>query len=85
MTMQDMNEPSNFWDGTKQGCNKNSNLDNPPYVPQVVGKQLYYKTICPSARQAGGRHYDLHNLYGTQETIITYKYMIFTALFSSIV
>ncbi|CAL8074591.1 unnamed protein product [Orchesella dallaii] len=69
----DMNEPSNFDDGEhNKGCAKNS-LNNPPYLPQVTGGSLYSKTICPSALQAGGRHYDLHNLYGTQETIVTYK------------
>ncbi|OXA58369.1 Lysosomal alpha-glucosidase [Folsomia candida] len=70
----DMNEPSNFYNGEKNGCIKTSVLDNPPYVPrQIDGNTLYYKTICPSAKQAGGTHYDLHNLYGTQETIATYK------------
>lgn len=71
--LKDMNEPSNFDDGEHGiGCSENS-LNNPPYLPEVTGGRLYSKTICPSVRQAGGLHYDLHNLYGTLETIVTYK------------
>lgn len=69
-----MNEPSNFDDGEhKIGCDNSNSLNNPPYLPRVTGGTLYSKTICPSARQAAGQHYDLHNLYGTLETIATYK------------
>jgi lysosomal alpha-glucosidase len=69
----DMNEPSNFWNGGAKGCDKASTLDNPPYVPHVEGGELAFKTICPSAIQSAGRHYDLHNLFGTLETIATSK------------
>lgn len=66
----DMNEPSNFLTGTKDGCPK-SDWDNPPYVPAVTGEQLAYKTICMSAKQFMALHYDIHNLYGFTETIAT--------------
>jgi len=72
--IQDMNEPSNFWDGTKDGkCDERSDLDYPPYMPGVSGGKLHAKTICPSAKQYAGSHYNVHNLYGTFETIATYK------------
>lgn len=66
----DMNEPSNFYSGTRKGCPKNS-LNYPPYVPNVLGGQLFSKTLCPSAKQYRGNHYDLHNMYGISEAIIT--------------
>ncbi|XP_034250014.1 lysosomal alpha-glucosidase-like [Thrips palmi] len=66
----DMNEPSNFYSGTRKGCPKNS-LNYPPYVPNVLGGQLFSKTICPSAKHYRGNHYDLHNMYGISEAIIT--------------
>ncbi|CAG7825817.1 unnamed protein product, partial [Allacma fusca] len=71
--LKDMNEPSNFWDGEKDGCPANSTLDHPPYTPHVDGGKLYYKTVCMSAQQYGGVHYNLHNLYGLQESVATYK------------
>ncbi len=71
----DMNDPSNFEDGQlKLGCDTNNKLNEPPYMPRYVsGGKLYYKTICPSAKQALGRHYDLHNLYGFTEAKATFK------------
>ena len=67
-----MNEPANFvngqngTDGVPPGehCTmpgeSDYELDNPPYQWQW----LLYKTICLSAIQYAGRHYDVHNLYG---------------------
>ena len=69
----DMNEPSNFYDGQEHGC-EDSQWNNPPYVPRSIdGGKLFHKTLCPSAKQALGRHYDLHNLYGYSEAITTNK------------
>ena len=68
-----MNEPSNFYDGQWlwNGC-ENDMLNEPPYVPRsIFGQKLYHKTVCPSARQHLGSHYDLHNLYGYSEGIAT--------------
>lgn len=69
----DMNEPSNFVDGSYSGCPSNSTLDNPPYVPHVDDSKLSAKTICASARQYISSHYNVHNLYGLSEVIITNK------------
>ncbi|XP_076282313.1 lysosomal alpha-glucosidase [Lasioglossum baleicum] len=66
----DMNEPSNFYDGHKNGCTVN-NLDNPVYLPNVMGGKLATKTLCMNAKQYLGSHYDLHNTYGTSHAIAT--------------
>lgn len=66
----DMNEPSNFWNGQADGCPE-SNLDNPPYTPNVDGGILSYKTVCMSAKQYASDHYNVHNLYGITEAIVT--------------
>lgn len=68
-----MNEPSNFVNGDFQGCIfKNSNRwENPQYTPAVDGGLLNYKTICMSAKQHAGLHYNVHNLYGFSEAITT--------------
>lgn len=46
-----MNEPSNFFSGTEYGCPADSQWDNPPYLPAVVGEKLYFRTLCMSASQ----------------------------------
>ncbi|KAL1517514.1 hypothetical protein ABEB36_001270 [Hypothenemus hampei] len=66
----DMNEPSNFYSGAIDGCPK-SDLENPPYVPNVLGGVLNQNTICMTAKQYAGLHYDVHNLYGISEGIVT--------------
>ncbi len=66
-----MNEPSNFYDGQKNGCPKNDALENPPYVPYVDGGVLAAKTLCMTARQHASVHYNVHNLYGFTESIVT--------------
>lgn len=67
-----MNEPSNFWDGEKNGCPRNSSLEDPPFLPGVAGGKLSHKTLCMTARHYLGTHYDTHNLYGFAEAISTY-------------
>lgn len=62
----DMNEPSNFVDGSTKGCPETS-LDNPPYAPHVLGGTLKGKTLCMSARHHNYSHYDVHSLYGLTE------------------
>uniref|UniRef100_A0ABL0DKX3 P-type domain-containing protein n=1 Tax=Rhodnius prolixus TaxID=13249 RepID=A0ABL0DKX3_RHOPR len=66
----DMNEPSNFVNGSIKGCPSNS-FEQPPYVPAVDGDSLNYHTLCMSAKHYGGRHYDVHNIYGTVEAGVT--------------
>ncbi|XP_014243095.1 lysosomal alpha-glucosidase-like [Cimex lectularius] len=68
----DMNEPSNFVNGSVHGCLGDSRLENPPYVPNVDGGSLRYRTICMSARHSPNLpHYLLHNLYGAAELEVT--------------
>lgn len=76
----DMNEPSNFLSGQLDGC-PNTVLDNPPYTPRVDGGLLYYKTVCMSAKHYVGDHYNVHNLYGISEAIITNLYVYINSLF----
>lgn len=57
------NEPSNFVNGSKSGC-ENQRWNYPPYVPKLKSEMLYYNTLCMESKQHLGNHYDLHNLYG---------------------
>lgn len=67
-----MNEPSNFVQGSIDGCPSNT-MEHPPYVPHIYGGLLSDKTICMSAKQYNGVHYDLHSLYGYSESVQTMK------------
>lgn len=81
--IQDMNEPSNFWSGSSTGCPDNT-LEHPPYVPAGVdGGKLFYRTVCMSSTQYAGHHYDVHNLYGFTEAIVTSLWVHRTHLSSS--
>ncbi|KAM3922289.1 lysosomal alpha-glucosidase-like [Leptodactylus fuscus] len=71
----DMNEPSNFVPGSVDGCPDN-NLENPPYVPAVVGDSLLHATLCASSQQHLSSHYNLHNLYGLSEAIASHHALI---------
>uniref|UniRef100_A0A4W6G9R1 Alpha glucosidase 2 n=1 Tax=Lates calcarifer TaxID=8187 RepID=A0A4W6G9R1_LATCA len=62
----DMNEPSNFLDGSTNGCPSDS-LENPPYTPGVLGGLLRAKTLCATAQQKQSIHYNMHSLYGLME------------------
>lgn len=66
----DMNEPSNFLNGQFTGCPKSA-LESPPYFPGIDGGVINYKTMCMSAKHYAGLHYDVHNLYGFTEAIVT--------------
>lgn len=66
----DMNDISNFVDGSLDGCPlAESPLERPPYRPG--GYSLQKGSLCLSARHKAGREYDLHNLYSFYETIAT--------------
>ncbi|XP_030067173.1 lysosomal alpha-glucosidase [Microcaecilia unicolor] len=71
----DMNEPSNFKDGSLDGCSS-GDFDNPPYVPAVLGESLFTKTVCASAKQNISVHYNVHNLYGLMEAKATASALI---------
>ncbi|ODM96356.1 Maltase-glucoamylase, intestinal [Orchesella cincta] len=58
----DMNEPANFYDSNGD-CSDN-NLNNPPFIPEIVDKNLRSNTICADSVQEAGNHYDVHSLYG---------------------
>ncbi|KAM9856764.1 lysosomal alpha-glucosidase [Aulostomus maculatus] len=62
----DMNEPSNFLDGSTVGC-PDSSLESPPYTPGVLGGTLRAKTLCATAQQKQSLHYNMHSLYGLME------------------
>ncbi|AWP18876.1 putative lysosomal alpha-glucosidase [Scophthalmus maximus] len=66
----DMNEPASFVQGSVEGC-PDSDLENPPYTPRVVGGQLNSGTLCMSAQQRLSTHYNLHNMYGLTEAYAT--------------
>ncbi|XP_054724424.1 lysosomal alpha-glucosidase-like [Uloborus diversus] len=64
----DMNEPSNFVDGSVDGCPKSS-LENPPYLPG--DNILTKKTLCMTAKHYSSIHYNEHNLYAYREAVAT--------------
>ncbi|XP_006887298.1 PREDICTED: maltase-glucoamylase, intestinal-like [Elephantulus edwardii] len=66
----DMNEVSNFVDGSVTGCSSN-NLNYPPFTPGVLDGYLFCKSLCMDAMQHWGRQYDVHNLYGYSMAIAT--------------
>uniref|UniRef100_A0A8B9EHP6 Lysosomal alpha-glucosidase n=1 Tax=Anser cygnoides TaxID=8845 RepID=A0A8B9EHP6_ANSCY len=71
----DMNEPSNFVEGSQDGCPNNS-LEKPPYVPGVFGGRLQAGTICASSQQYLSSHYNLHSLYGLTEAIASHDALV---------
>ncbi|XP_066182529.1 sucrase-isomaltase, intestinal [Sylvia atricapilla] len=68
----DMNEVSNFVQGSKQGCAPNE-LNYPPYTPRILDKLMFSKTLCLDAVQNWGKQYDVHNLYGYSMAISSRK------------
>ncbi|KAM6966271.1 lysosomal alpha-glucosidase [Tautogolabrus adspersus] len=68
----DMNEPSSFVQGSVEGC-PDTDLENPPFTPRVIGGQLNSKTLCMSAQQKLSTHYNLHNMYGLTEASATHS------------
>ncbi|XP_021568327.1 putative maltase-glucoamylase-like protein FLJ16351 [Carlito syrichta] len=75
----DMNEPSNFVDGSVKNCNSES-LNKPPYMPDLESREkgLSSKTLCMESQQVlpdGSMvwHYNVHSLYGWSQTRPTYE------------
>ncbi|KAK3797400.1 hypothetical protein RRG08_055598 [Elysia crispata] len=71
----DMNEPSNFVDGSVSGCSNTSKFDNPPYTPGTIDGDLTLATLCPSSRQNLSSHYNLHNMYGWSQTNVSRRHV----------
>jgi lysosomal alpha-glucosidase len=72
----DMNDISNFVDGSLDGCPWESEIEQPPYLPG--GYKLQTHTLCLSAQHRAGKEYDVHNLYSFYETIATKTALEFT-------
>ncbi|KAK3090595.1 hypothetical protein FSP39_012987 [Pinctada imbricata] len=68
----DMNELSNFVDGSVDGCSSD-HFENPPFVPGISGGSLRSRTICATAFQNLSLAYDVHNLYGKFEAKASYE------------
>lgn len=66
----DMNEPSNFVQGSIDGCPVNK-LTFPPYVPKILHQTLSTRTICMDSNHHDGTHYDTHSMYGYWEAVVT--------------
>lgn len=68
----DMNEPSNFLNGQTNGCPVHK-LETPAYTPGMTDDTmtLSKRTLCMTARHTLGTHYNLHNLYGFTDAIVT--------------
>ena len=65
----DMNDISNFVDGSLDGCPQDEALERPPYVPD--GTSLQHHSLCLTAQHFAGSEYDLHNRYSFYEAIAT--------------
>uniref|UniRef100_A0AAX7UK94 alpha-glucosidase n=1 Tax=Astatotilapia calliptera TaxID=8154 RepID=A0AAX7UK94_ASTCA len=72
MSLQDMNEVSNFKQGSAKGCASN-NLNYPPFIPNILDNLMYSKTLCMDAKQSWGNHYDVHSLYGYSMVLASEK------------
>ncbi|XP_066442877.1 lysosomal alpha-glucosidase-like [Eleutherodactylus coqui] len=72
----DMNEPANNVHYVPVDDCPDDTIENPPYVPKVVGGTLRDTTICASSKQHLSSHYNLHNLYGFTEAIASHNALI---------
>lgn len=63
----DMNEYSNFMDGSPDNCYQNNTYDYPPYIPRVSGGKLFSRTVCPSSVQYASINYNVHSMTGLFE------------------
>ncbi|KAM3960741.1 lysosomal alpha-glucosidase [Aphomia sociella] len=65
----DMNEPSNFVDGTAAGSCEPESTSYRLHTPEPW---LATHSLCLDARHYVGAHQDLHNLYGLMEAVATH-------------
>ncbi|XP_007446500.1 PREDICTED: sucrase-isomaltase, intestinal [Lipotes vexillifer] len=75
----DMNEPSSFVNGTTTNQCRNTELNYPPYFPELTKRTdgLHFRTMCMETEQilsdgSSVLHYDVHNLYGWSQAKLTY-------------
>nr|XP_007970400.2 sucrase-isomaltase, intestinal [Chlorocebus sabaeus] len=75
----DMNEPSSFVNGTTINQCRNTQLNYPPYFPELTKRTdgLHFRTMCMETEQilsdgTSVLHYDVHNLYGWSQMKPTY-------------
>ncbi|XP_061049452.1 sucrase-isomaltase, intestinal [Eubalaena glacialis] len=75
----DMNEPSSFVNGTTTNQCRNTELNYPPYFPELTKRTdgLHFRTMCMETEQilsdgSSVLHYDVHNLYGWSQAKPTY-------------
>ncbi|XP_054985594.1 maltase-glucoamylase [Sorex araneus] len=75
----DMNEPTNFVDGSISSC-KDEILNKPPYMPYLASRDrgLNTNTLCMESQQTlpdGSlvQHYNVHSLYGWSQTRPTFE------------
>ena len=79
----DMNEPSNFMDGSYAGCGEGSTYETPPFIPRLAqdSNDMVNKTICMTSTEWVDNHitgvpektlhYNSHSLYGHRFSIAT--------------
>ncbi|XP_073088235.1 sucrase-isomaltase, intestinal [Manis javanica] len=75
----DMNEPSSFVSGTVTYQCRNTELNYPPYIPDITKRSagLHFRTMCMETEQilsdgSSVLHYNVHNLYGWSQMKPTY-------------
>ncbi|XP_012576240.1 PREDICTED: putative maltase-glucoamylase-like protein FLJ16351 [Condylura cristata] len=51
-------------------CEKNS-LNNPPFIPRVLDRMLFEKTLCMDTEMKSNFHYNFHSIYGYLMAIAT--------------
>ncbi|XP_075413533.1 putative maltase-glucoamylase 2 [Tenrec ecaudatus] len=66
----EMDEVSNLLQGSDAGCESNS-LNYPPFMPRVLDRLLFERTLCMDTEFFNGLHYDTHSLYGYSMAQVT--------------
>ncbi|XP_065281573.2 lysosomal alpha-glucosidase-like isoform X1 [Dermacentor albipictus] len=72
----DMNEPSNRYDGHKDGCPRDQRVERPPYVPGHDPLSIH--TLCMSDQHYLSSHYNVHSVYSQLEARATHRALVET-------
>ncbi|KAH7968110.1 hypothetical protein HPB52_005827 [Rhipicephalus sanguineus] len=67
-------DPSNFYNGHKDGCPRDQKVERPPYVPGH--DPLCSRTLCMSDLHYASSHYNLHSVYSQLEARATYRALV---------